>query len=131
MTNDELRKLLSDCRLYAASWQLPDAPLVVARIDAAIAEIETEANQPRNSTMSETDQTLPKVTNADFALADKIARRVAAKIIAAYRVDRARQSLGIVREVIDNYRAEAVARGDKKTVNWIDRCLEAAEKPGE
>jgi len=55
----------------------------------------------------------------------------AAAIIAAYRAEEVREAIGHVREVIDNYRAEAVARGDKKTVNWIDLCIEAAEKPGE
>ena len=92
MTHSELRKLLIDCRLYVASWQLPDAPAVVARIDAALAEIETEANQPWENTISEPDPHMPHVNATDRALVNRIMfggtpkdyDRVAA-IIAAYR----------------------------------------------
>lgn len=90
-----------------------------------------EATPTCTSIASATDRALARRILCDGPQNDHELALVRAAAIAAYRVDRARQSLDIVREVIDNYRAEAVARGDKKTVNWIDRCIEAAEKPGE
>ena len=51
----------------------------------------------------------------------------ATAIIAVYRAEEVRLAIGHVREVIDAYRREAVARGDRKTIAWIDRCLADAE----
>lgn len=58
---------------------------------------------------------------------ERLALDIAAAIIAVYREEEVREAIGHVREVADAYRREAVARGDRKTIAWIDRCLAAAE----
>lgn len=91
-----------------------------------------EATPTCTSIASATDRALARRILCDGPQNDhELALVRAAAIIAAYRAEEVRLAIGHVREVIDAYRREAVARGDKKTVNWIDRCIEAAEKPGE
>lgn len=84
------------------------------------------------------DESAPAITATDRALARRIlcdgpqdehelALVCAAAIIAAYRAEEVREAVGHAREVVDAYRREAVARGDRKTIAWIDRCLADVE----
>ena len=88
------------------------------------------------------DEATPTCTSIASATDRALARRIlcdgpqdehelalvrAAAIIAAYRAEEVREAVGHAREVVDAYRREAVARGDRKTIAWIDRCLADVE----
>lgn len=79
-------------------------------------------------TANATDRALARRILCDGPPNDhELALARAAAIIAVYRAEEVQEAIGPVREVIDAYRREAVGRGDRKTIAWIDRCLADAE----
>lgn len=78
-------------------------------------------------TASATDRALARRIVYGPRSDERLALDIAAAIIAVYRAEEVQEAIGHVREVIDAYRREAVARGDRKTIAWIDHCLADAE----